>query len=82
MEKEATLQQQLYISKPENMQRLSEFARGKGFVVSPDDLATALEQYQEKFATGSIQPLKAYLNGYKRLPASTEAATEGGTTEE
>jgi hypothetical protein len=78
VEREDTLRQQLYVSRPENIKKLSEFARGKGFVISPNDLADALEQYQEKFATGSIQPLKAYLNGFKRLPSGqgNEASDE------
>ena len=74
VEREETLRQQLYISRPPDIYKLTEFARGKGFVVSADDLANALEQYQERFATGTILPLKQYLDGYKRLPSGS--ATE------
>lgn len=69
MEREESLRHQLYISVPEDLQKLTEFARGKGFVVSKDDMAHALKQYQEKFATGSVEPLKAYLKDYKFLPS-------------
>lgn len=68
MEREESLRTQLYISRPEDIEELATFARGKGFVISTDDLADALENYQERFATGSIAPLKDYLKGYKRLP--------------
>lgn len=68
MEREESLRQQLYVSKPEDLTKLTEFARGKGFLISEDDLANALDSYQAKFPTGSIEPLKAYTKGYKRLP--------------
>lgn len=77
VEREETLRTQLYISKPEDIYKLSEFARGKGFVVSADDLAVALDEYQERFAAGTVQPLKEYLEGYKRLPAETAETSEG-----
>jgi hypothetical protein len=76
MEREETLRTQLYISKPEDIQKLSEFARGKGFVISPADLAAALNQYQPKFPTGSIEPLKEYLEEYKRLAAGDAQASD------
>jgi len=72
MEREDSLRSQLYITKPQDLKTLSEFARGKGFVISTDDLADALNQYQPRLASGSIEPLKVYLNGYKRLPAPAE----------
>ena len=68
MEREESLRHQLYISNPEDLTKLVEFARGKGFIVSPNDLATALDSYQEKFPTGSVQPLKQYFKDFKRLP--------------
>ncbi|MDQ7024681.1 MAG: Nif11 family protein [Anaerolineae bacterium] len=74
IERETTLRQQLYISKPPNIQKLTEFARGKGFVVTADDIADALDQYQEKFITGSVEPLKLYLKGFKRLPSGEETS--------
>jgi predicted ribosomally synthesized peptide with nif11-like leader len=67
VEREESLRQQFYVSKPEDLQKLTEFARGKGFVISQDDLAKALDSYQERFPTGTVQPLKTYLKGYKRL---------------
>lgn len=68
VEREESLRQQLYVSKPEDLKQLTEFARGKGFLISEQDIADAMDNYQEKFPTGSVQPLKAYLKGFKRLP--------------
>ena len=68
IEREESLRTQLYITRPDDLQTLTEFARGKGFLVSSDELADAIEGYQERFATGSITPLKEYLEDYKRLP--------------
>jgi len=67
VELEESLRTQLYVSKPPSLQKLTDFARGKGFVVSEEDMAKALEEYQEQFARGSIAPLKSYMQGYKRL---------------
>lgn len=72
MEREDSLRAQLYIINPEDLATLCEFARGKGFVISPNDLADALDQFQPQVVTGSIEPLKAYLDGFKRLPAPAE----------
>lgn len=69
MEREDSLRTQLYITRPEDLTELTEFARGKGFIMSRGDLAEAIETYQERFPTGSIAPLKEYLKDYKRLPA-------------
>lgn len=69
MEREESLRHQLYISNPEDMDKLVEFARGKGFIVSVNDLAVALDNYQEKFPSGSVQPLKEYFKEFKRLPS-------------
>ncbi|MGJ3241220.1 MAG: Nif11 family protein [Anaerolineae bacterium] len=72
MEHEESLRTQLYISRPEDLEQLTIFARGKGFIFSHDDLVEALENYQERFATGSIEPLKTYLTEYRRLVAPTD----------
>ncbi|MGB1285875.1 MAG: Nif11-like leader peptide family natural product precursor [Aggregatilineales bacterium] len=63
LEKEETLRTQLYISNPKTMDKLVEFVRGKGFVIRKEDLEIALGQYQEKFDTGSVKPLKQLLSG-------------------
>lgn len=68
MEREETLRTQLYVSKPENLHKLTEFARGKGFIISMDDLEQALIDYQEKYPTGSVAPLKKYVDDWKALP--------------
>ena len=76
VEREETLRTQLYISKPKDIYELRDFARGKGFVSSANDLAIAITEYQEQFAVGTVQPLKDYLKGYKVLPE------EAGVVEE
>lgn len=58
MEKEETLRSQLYVSRADDMARLLQFAHGKGFVLSEDDLRTALETYKPRLKTGSVEPLK------------------------
>lgn len=68
MEREETLRTQLYISRPENLHKLTEFARGKGFIISMEDLEQALVQYEEKYPTGSLAPLKQYVDDWKALP--------------
>ncbi|MGB7339393.1 MAG: Nif11-like leader peptide family natural product precursor [Phototrophicaceae bacterium] len=72
MEREDSLRTQLYITRPEDIYELTTFAQGKGFVMSTEDLVQALDTYQERFPTGTIEPLKAYLKGYKRLPQASE----------
>ena len=76
VEREETLRTQLYVSKPEDIYKLREFARGKGFLMSANDLAIAISEYQEKFVMGSVQPLKDYLKGYKVLPETTAEEVE------
>lgn len=75
-EREESLRTQLYISKPEDMQQLTEFVRGKGFLVSQEEMAEAIERYQPRYATGSIEPLKQYVKLYRELPAPEAAAHE------
>lgn len=58
VEREESLRNQLYISSPKSLDKLVQFAHGKGFVVSEDDMKTALAQYQEQFPAGSVEPLK------------------------
>lgn len=68
VEREDSLRTQLYITRPEDLSELTTFAQGKGFIMSKHDLAEAIESYRERFATGSIAPLRDYLKDYKRLP--------------
>ncbi|MEM9951805.1 MAG: Nif11-like leader peptide family natural product precursor [Chloroflexota bacterium] len=72
VEREESLRTQLYITRPEDIYELTTFAQGKGFVMSTEDLVQALNTYQPRFPTGSIEPLKEYLNDYKRLPEPAE----------
>lgn len=63
LEREESLRGQLYISRPNDLEKLVQFAHGKGFVVSDADMKVALNQYQEQFPTGNIQPLKQLVSG-------------------
>lgn len=76
IEREETLRTQLYISKPKDIYELRDFARGKGFVSSVNDLAIAITEYREQFAVGTIQPLKDYLDGYRVLPEEAGVAED------
>lgn len=58
MEREETLRGQLYISRADDLALLLQFAHGKGFVLTEEELTTALQTYKAKFKTGSIEPLK------------------------
>jgi len=59
----------LYISHPEDLAKMVTFARGKGFIFSEPDFVEAYAQYEERFPTGTIAPLKAYIDEYKMLPS-------------
>lgn len=63
LEKENTLRTQLYISKADTLEKLVQFAHGKGFVVSQDDMKVALNEYQEQFPQGTIEPLRQLPSG-------------------
>ncbi|QPC82856.1 hypothetical protein G4Y79_00330 [Phototrophicus methaneseepsis] len=63
LEKENTLRTQLYISKADTLEKLVQFAHGKGFVVSQDDMKIALNEYQEQFPQGTIEPLRQLPSG-------------------
>ena len=62
VEREETLRTQLYVSRPKSLADFVQFAQGKGFVTTADDMKQALQSYQEQFATGTVEPLKAYLD--------------------
>lgn len=74
MEREESLRTQLYISRPKDLEKLTEFARGKGFLVSKTELVRAIEDYQERYPTGTIEPLRAYVERYKELAPREELA--------
>lgn len=69
-EREETLRTQLYISFPKDLPNLVQFAQGKGFVVTEDDMREALKSYKEKLPTGTIEPLKQYLSDAPKLPGA------------
>ncbi len=63
MEKEETLRTQAYMSSVNSLSQLRQFAHGKGFVISPEELKTALDTYKPKLKTGTIDPLKHLPSG-------------------
>lgn len=63
LEREESLRGQLYISRPNDLEKLVQFAQGKGFVVSKEDMKVAISQYQEQFPSGTVEPLKQLLSG-------------------
>lgn len=63
LEREETLRTQLYISNPRSMENLVQFAHGKGFVMKREDMVIALQEYQERFETGTIEPLRRLVAG-------------------
>lgn len=69
MEREESLRTQLYVSQPADLSKMTEFARGKGFIFSEPDFVEAFSQYEERFPTGTIAPLKEYVDEYKMLPS-------------
>ncbi|MEL6403530.1 MAG: hypothetical protein AAFN11_22715 [Chloroflexota bacterium] len=74
IEREESLRTQLYISRPEDLQKLTEFARGKGFLVSKAELVEAIANYQERYPTGTIDPLRAYVEDFKKFASREELA--------
>lgn len=68
LEREETLRTQLYISRADNLEMFVQFAHSKGFVVSEEDMRTALREYQPRFKSGSIEPLRQ-LADQRRLPS-------------
>ena len=62
LEREETLRTQMYISNPDNLDKLVEFAHGKGFVVRREDLSTAIAQFKPRLKSGNLEPLKQLLS--------------------
>jgi 6-phosphogluconolactonase (cycloisomerase 2 family) len=63
LEREETLRTQLYISNADDLPRLTQFAHGKGFVMTSEELSQAIQTYKPKLKTGNIAPLKQLLSG-------------------
>ncbi len=72
LEREDSLRTQLYVSQPEDLKKMTEFARGKGFIFSEPEFVEAFHQYEERYPTGTIAPLKAFIDEYKMLPSGEE----------
>ena len=69
VEREESLRTQLYVSQPEDLEKMVIFARGKGFIFSEPDFVEAFAKYEEHFPTGTVAPLKDYIDQYKVLPS-------------
>jgi len=63
LEREETLRTQLYISNADSLEKLTQFAHGKGFVVRPEDMSTAIAQFKPRLKSGNLEPLKQLLSG-------------------
>ena len=63
LEREETLRTQMYISNPDDLDKLVQFAHGKGFVVRREDMATAIAQFKPRLKSGNLEPLKQLLSG-------------------
>ena len=61
LEREETLRTQLYISGADDLDKLVQFAHGKGFVVRREDMSTAIAQFKPRLKTGNLEPLKQLL---------------------
>ena len=61
LEKEESLRTQLYISRPEDLAEFTQFAQGKGFIVTPEEMKQAISEYEPKLDHGNIEPVRALL---------------------
>ena len=52
-----------FFSNPDNLDKLVQFAHGKGFVCRPEDMSTAIAQYKPRLESGNLEPLKQLLSG-------------------
>lgn len=76
MEREHSLREQFYVSAPKTLPQLTDWARGKGFLFSEEEFIEALTEYHPRFATGSVEPLKQYIERYQRVSALEESVTD------
>lgn len=65
LEREETLRTQLYVSGADDLDKLVQFAHGKGFVCRRDDMETAIAQFKPRLKTGNLEPLKQLLSANK-----------------
>jgi hypothetical protein len=63
LEREETLRTQLYISSVKNLEQLTQFAHGKGFVTTTTDLKQALDSFKPKLKTADLSTLKQLAAG-------------------
>lgn len=81
MEREHSLREQFYVSAPKTLTDLTDWARGKGFLFSEDEFIEALNEYRPRFATGSVEPLKQYVERYQRVSALEERTPDDSASE-
>lgn len=58
VEREETLRAQMYVSGVNSLELLVQFAHGKGFVLTTDEMRQALENFKPKLKTANLEPLK------------------------
>ncbi|MCS6835967.1 MAG: Nif11-like leader peptide family natural product precursor [Anaerolineae bacterium] len=63
LEREETLRQQLYISGINSLDKLVQFAHGKGFIVSQEEMKVALETFKPSLKTANLEPIKQLAAG-------------------
>lgn len=63
LEREETLRTQLYISGAKTLDKLVQFAHGKGFVVKTEEMEQAIAEFKPRLKTGNIEPLKQLISG-------------------
>lgn len=63
LEGENSLRTQLYISRPQTLAELTQFAHGKGFVVEAEELKQAIDAWKPTLNKGDLDPLKALVSG-------------------
>jgi predicted ribosomally synthesized peptide with nif11-like leader len=49
LQEESSLKSQLYVTRPRNTDQLLQFAQGKGFIFSAEDLQAALKKHPVSF---------------------------------
>jgi predicted ribosomally synthesized peptide with nif11-like leader len=63
LEREETLRQQLYISGINSLDKLVQFAHGKGFIVSQEEMKAALAAFKPSLKTANLAPIQQLAAG-------------------
>lgn len=63
LEREETLRQQLYISGINSLDKLVQFAHGKGFIVNEEEMKAALMAFKPSLKTANLAPIQQLAAG-------------------